>query len=197
MGQKEKIHIGLDFDDVIFDMADAFLAYQNERLRTSYTKEDLHRYEFEHIWNCSPRDIFEAFQDFCASEKHREASPIDGAPLAIQKILDQHDITVLTGREESSRPYLSSWLLRHIPELVDHVHFTSHFGENKKGDKGDMCKEMGIDIFVEDAPVHIPKLSEHVEEVFLFDMPWNRSLEQLPKNVERMHSWDDILQRLT
>jgi len=62
---------------------------------------------------------------------------------------------------------------------------------DKKRTKSSVCKELGIDIFIEDAPVYAKNISEAGIPVILIDAPWNR--ETSGELITRVYSWDEVL----
>jgi 5'(3')-deoxyribonucleotidase len=76
---------------------------------------------------------------------------------------------------------------------VGNVHFTSHFTPQVGTlTKGEICKKFGVNIFVDDAPMHIEKVAPHVEQAFLMDAPWNQNYVLTAPNIQRVHSWEEI-----
>jgi len=49
-----------------------------------------------------------------------------------------------------------------------------------------------IRIFVDDDPAKVRKLANICDLVFLFDQPYNRQQGELPHNVQRVRSWDEL-----
>ena len=132
---------------------------------------------------------------FFDSDEHATAKPVRDAIGYIKELALHNGISVVTARPEIYEKQTKKWLEQHASEIMNYMHFTNGYGGGVKREKGEVCKELGIDVFVEDAPVHIGSLSGHVSKVFLFDMPWNQDFE-LPSNAERVHSWKELRDKL-
>ena len=63
-----------------------------------------------------------------------------------------------------------------------------------KKSKAQVCKSLGVDVFIEDALEHALPLANNGIPVLLFDRPWNRGQE--PANTTRVFSWSGILRSL-
>ena len=53
---KKRKHIGLDFDDVIFDMCGSIVAYHNKNYGTDLVRDDMFSYEFDDVWQCGKEE---------------------------------------------------------------------------------------------------------------------------------------------
>ncbi|PIR38766.1 MAG: hypothetical protein COV34_00405 [Candidatus Zambryskibacteria bacterium CG10_big_fil_rev_8_21_14_0_10_42_12] len=193
---KNQKHIGLDFDDVIFDMCGSIVEYHNKNYGTNLTRDDMVSFEFSDVWKCSIPETQRRVWEFFDSPEHQVSEPVPDAIEHVKELLDNYKVTIVTARPETHMVPTKKWLENHVPELLPYMHFTNGFGGGVKREKGEVCKELGIDIFVEDAPIHIESVSKTVPQVYLFDMPWNKALVDLPKNVERVHSWADLREKL-
>ena len=56
----------------------------------------------------------------------------------------------------------------------------------------DKATEPGIDILIDDKPELVESCVKNGKILFLYDQPWNRSLNVLPKNVVRIQSLAEI-----
>ena len=55
-----------------------------------------------------------------------------------------------------------------------------------------LSQKRQIRMFVDDDPAKVKKLANICDLVFLFDQPYNRNESNLPHNVERVRSWDEL-----
>jgi uncharacterized HAD superfamily protein len=65
----------------------------------------------------------------------------------------------------------------------------------KKRLKSAMCKELGIQVMIDDHMSVAKDCAEAGIRVLLFDQPWNQG--ELPMGAERVHSWDEIVKKLS
>ena len=60
--------------------------------------------------------------------------------------------------------------------------------------KSDVCKELGVEVMIEDSLSQAKEIAPCVRKIFLLDCPWNQG--DLPMNVARVYSWDEIVEGL-
>lgn len=188
--------IGIDFDDVLFDFNTAMLRYHNDTYGTDVQWDDIYTYYLEYVYGCELEEIKQRIHDYVRSEQHQRTPPVEGAIDSVAKLAQQYDVHVITSRPPRLEAQTTRWLSENIPELAGRVHFTSDFEPEARTPKSEVCSELGIDMFVDDAPHYIDDIAPVVDQVFLFDRPWNRAKTDLPANARRVHSWDEIRQVL-
>lgn len=194
---KKKI-FGVDFDDVLFDSNTSIAAFHNANYGTSYGREDNSDYFFEKLWGCSVEEVWRRIDEYSETEYHHNAPIIEGARAALQKLQTVYDIVIVTSRPEEARPVTERWLEKNLPGFVEHIYFTGRFrGPSPvRVLKSDICKQVGISYFVEDAPHWIEDIALNAleTEIFLFDSPWNQK-ETSPRAI-RVHSWEEVVRKL-
>lgn len=193
-------NIGIDFDDVIMDSGTTICHYHNDNYNTKITPKDLYTYEFQKVYGCDREEMIRRIFKFYFTPEHTQTPPISNAVESIKKLIELNNVFVVTGRPESVREQTREWLGKHLPELSDKIYFTGHFHEEgKKPDgitKKNICQDLDIDIFIEDAPVHVEDVAPVVERVFMLDTPWNQDYKNFKSNVKRVFSWEEILSYL-
>ena len=111
----------------------------------------------------------------------------------IQKLKKENEIYIITARNEYGLPQklygtmqqmVKEWLAKNKIEY-DRLIFTQ--------DKLKECKENKVDIMIEDCPSIIEKLSDDIK-LFCFDADYNKKVSG--KNVIRVYSWYDILEKI-
>jgi uncharacterized protein len=192
-----KLRIGIDFDDVIFNLSDHLLKFFNDRFQTSFKRDEITAYEMRTLWNLNHEQEEKVIMDFCFSELHHGCLPVKGAIEAIKELSRNHTLIVVTARDDARIEMTHKWLDVYLPTMFDSVIFTNHNHEDagKRRKKSEVCKEQNIDIFIDDSMGNVLDVSSVVERVFLFDAPWNQG--ELPENAERVFGWDEILARLS
>jgi len=142
---------------------------------------------------CSREETIKRVSKFYHSSAHIETKPVAGAVEAVHELSLENSIVIITSRPESVSAETLSWLNKHFPNLKGSIYFARHFfhGEGRVT-KGEICKELEMDIFVDDFPHHVEDVARVVRQVLLFDTPWNRNHTALPQNARRVHSWNEI-----
>ena len=188
--------IGLDFDDVLMDFHAALYDYHNPLYKTDLSRDQMTTYHIEEIIGV-PREVLEQrIVDFYHSDTHHHAPAVAGAIEAVKKLSEDHSLVIITSRPEFIKEHTLNWLERNFGAHFDHVYFTNLFkGSGTKKSKAEACKELGVDIFIDDHHVYAQDVAQSGKSVLLFNAPWNQSNELHP-NITRVSSWDHILSHL-
>ncbi|MEK7460093.1 MAG: hypothetical protein AAB628_00900 [Patescibacteria group bacterium] len=188
--------IGVDLDDVLMACNEAICLWHNANYGTSYTKKDVVSYEFNRVWGCTTEEAAARVHKFFHSEEHSRALPVSGAVSGI-RFLGEENIHIITARPLMISGLTTKWLEKYFPDMVERIHFVGKEQEysHHQTTKPEICKSLGIEIFVDDALVHARGVAAAGIQVLLFDNPWNQ-VDELPKNVERVYSWDEIIEKL-
>lgn len=188
----KRLLIGVDMDDVLFDCCNTLNAFHNETFGSDYARIDYTVYDLAEVWQCSHDDIKSKVEQYYMTDHHTKAEPVAGAAEAIAALRHVHDFCVVTARAESSRSATETWIEKHFPGVFSSIHFTSHFfGSTPARTKREVCEELGVDVFIDDALHNAIDIAAPHRPVLLLDNPWNQA--ETPEHVRRVHSWDEIL----
>ena len=187
--------IGIDLDDILLNFNDAFVKFHNEKYGTSHTRKNVTDFHLENVWDISREEMLKRLDAFYTSDHHKNAQPIEGAIEAINKLAKENELHVITASPEDMKKEIIAWLGTHFQGKFKNVHFVnkSIFGTSMKN-KSEVCKELGIEVFVDDALHNAEDIAQLGVPVFLLDTPWNQGEVKPP--IARVHSWDEIMQRL-
>lgn len=188
--------IGVDLDDVLMAFQEAFIVWHNTNYGTSYAKKDVSSYKLNRSMRCTTEEAVRRIREFFCSQEHLEALPVVGAFDGL-RILGEENCCIITARPPATSVLTIAWLQQHSPEMVERIHFVGKETRysHSKSTKAETCKTLGVEIFIDDAMVHARGLSAAGIPVLLFDNPWNQT-DELPHNVERVYSWDEIVEKL-
>jgi len=190
----KKLDVGVDFDDVLMDFNGALCLFHNSRYGTTLSRSDIKSYFLEKTWGCSREEAVKRVSDFYWSVEHDTALPVTRAVEVLQSLQESVSFTIVTSRPESVSTQTLNWLNKYFSGLFEEVRFTSHFfHEEGLMTKGEVCREIGIKFFIDDAPFHIDDVASEVETALLFDTPWNQEHNSTFPNVSRVQSWSEIL----
>lgn len=186
--------IGVDMDDVLFDCCNTLNAFHNETYGSIHARADYSVYDLAKVWGCTYDDIKERVNAYYKTDYHHDAQPVVGSVESIVALKENHDLCVITARnEETSRAATEKWLAQHFPGMFNSVHFISHFyGSAPAQTKREVCDELGVDLFIDDALHNAIDIAAAHRPVLLLDNPWNQG--ELPPHVNRIYSWNDALQ---
>ncbi|MBI4155789.1 MAG: hypothetical protein HY507_00980 [Candidatus Zambryskibacteria bacterium] len=186
--------IGFDLDDVLLNFQDTMRVYHNETYGTKDTLEDSRVWNLWERWNCTPEESVRRLKEFFEHPSHYNVVPLPGSVEAVQELKKNHTLVIVSAKPENLKQRTFEWLDKYFPNSFAKVIFTRpHYDPNKRK-KSEVCKELGIEVFIEDAPHNAEDVASAGIPVLLFDWPWNQV--PLPERVTRVFSWPEIIERL-
>lgn len=193
------LRIAFDLDDVIVNTAqptvDAykrvygeFDSYGNQiGLSACYTNDPA-------LWGLD--DMAEASRRiyglYLSEKSVYDAAPSAEAKAVIGRLADQHTLYVITGRSASMQAITDTLINSHFKGIFRDVVLTNHHLGTLS--KSEVCKQLGIQVLVDDLPHHIVRAVEDVpllEAIQFGAYPW--SGDSLPiARVIRASSWTEV-----
>lgn len=188
--------IGVDFDDVLIECNAALCGWHNENYGTTLTKKDVFSYELGRVWGCTPKEAVNRVRQFFHSHHHSNVLPVCGARDGLS-LLGEEKAYIVTARPHIVSDVTVALLQKHFPRMIGRIHFVGkEFDyDHHESTKPEVCLKLGVEVFIDDSLVHARDIGAVGIPVLLFDNPWNQT-EDLPPNVERVYSWDEIVERL-
>lgn len=181
--------IGLDFDDLLFDLMTQLCLWHNAKYGTKNVRADLTTYDIFAVWGVTKEEGLRRAREFYPSMEHAAMQPVQGAKQVVPMLLEQVDIEIVSARPELARGETLGLLEEHFPMLVDKLHLTNQYGFGAAETKSAICRSLGLEAFAEDAAHHHEDVRQVVEQTYLYRTPWNRAYaETLPKNLV-VSSW--------
>lgn len=185
------MRIGVDFDDVLLDSYTSLNDFHNCHYGTSHKREDIRSWLIEHTWGCTPEEALARVEAWYDSPWHPRIAPMPGACAAVTKLAESHELHIITGRPARTQEITSQLVREHFPEVFAEMHFSNHFKANARS-KGEICRDLGITLMVEDALGHAHSVADAGIRVLLFDSPWNQEL--VTGLITRVFNWGEVLQ---
>lgn len=190
------MRIGIDIDGVLTDLEGFYRDYVTRYRFLHGVKGNININEYMicdayHISKEQDIDFFT--NDFKEYENKYRARPF--ASEIIKKLKDEgNEIYIITARWKSDRDdeegkRVRSIVLKWLEEndiYYDDIYFT-------KGDKTIYCKDLNIDVMIEDTPSNIENISKKLP-VICYDAQYNKHCNG--NNIIRCYSWYDIYEKL-
>lgn len=187
------MRIGIDFDDVLVDFVPAFLYYHNRLYGTDVSKDDVWSYHFWEVFDIPKDEMLRRIFSFLDSPESGAMRPIVGACKGVMAIGEEHELHIITGRQDRIAPMTSRLLLRHFGGAFSGVHFANHFsGDASHLSKGVICDRLGIDVLIDDSPANALESAAPGRKVLLLDAPWNGAVAETD-SITRVRSWERIV----
>ena len=195
MSEKYQI-IGFDFDDILFNFNGTISLWHNDLYGTNVALKDIVIYELENVWKCTKEEALKRVADFYQTSEHANAQPIFDAVNGVKTLSKDATLLIITSRPEELREVTQQWLNKHFPDLFKEIYFINYFhGAGKKRTKSEVCKELGIEIFIDDSLYHANDISSIGTPVLLLNTPWNQGEVKPP--ITRVYSWKEIVEKLS
>lgn len=190
--------IGVDLDEVLAALMPQLIEYHNYLYKTSYVFDDFKSFYLWKTWGGTRKETDKKIWNFYDSELFDDTLPIEGAREGIEVLAKRHKLAIITSRPQEIKGKTQKWLRKYFPDKFSAVHFAYNFshGKGKSKKKLAICKDLGVEVLIEDCLENVMDI-ENVSsktKVILLDRPWNRS--RLPKNVTRVFSWKEIINKL-
>ena len=191
--------IGLDIDEVLAELLEAYLEYNNKRFNTRAQKRDMFSYSFREVFGYSEEENQKRVLDFFKSEYFQNIKPVKGAPEMVAQLAKEHQLCIITARTKVIREETEQWLLKHFSDSFHCINLTNQWhGVGEKQLKSEIGKREKIDILIDDSLHHARDCASEGIYVLLMDInyPWNQVSEKLPENIKRVHSWEEIVEEI-
>ena len=183
--------IAIDIDDVLVDFINCLLEYHNKTYNTSLTKEKIHTYRFWEIWGGNREESIKKIRDFKETDIYGNIRPFSKAIESMNLLKENHKLVIVTSRSTIEETKI--WINKHFPNIFDNIYFSyNYYTKEGSKTKSEICKELNVDILIEDSLDYARECSDKGIKVFLFDAPWNQC-EELPENIIRVKDWNEIL----
>tara|TARA_Y100000034_G_C6874281_1_gene399565 strand:- start:1080 stop:1640 length:561 start_codon:yes stop_codon:yes gene_type:complete len=177
--------IGVDVDDVLTDFAGDFINFLNKKTGKSFKVSDIladDPLSGAYQGLLPEKELDKIFEEFYKTSPYLIMTLIDGSKDAINKLSKKYELHIITARH--NKPDTIEW----INNNFGNVFKTINFREGRK--KSDICKELGLNIMIEDSIKYAEQCANAGIKVLLFDKPWNKELTH--KNITRINSWKNI-----
>ncbi len=183
------MRIGIDIDDTITNSYMRILSEFEKYYHINkymYINAHINYYDI-----MKDKKTFPDYYDYC---KNNFETILYDVPLkhnvkeVIDKLKEKHEIIFITARniDEYSNPYeyTKDYLKR------NNIYYDELYTDVL--DKGKLCKEKNIDVFIDDAITHCEASQREGINTYLFDNTFNKN----ETRFKRIYSWTDALEKL-
>ncbi len=198
------MRIGIDFDDTIADAIAMIVKLHNRHYGTNYKREEVTEHHVENIWGGTTEEWHAKLDEFFSAKNVEHLDPMAGAIPAMDALKRAgHELYIITARSDSDIEVTELWLKLHFPETFKGVHYGQARAEDpaRRRLKSAMCRELGIELLIDDHLNNARDCAEVGIRVLLIDQPWNQIREgsaelALPAGVERVRGWEEVVERV-
>lgn len=184
---KQKPIIVLDIDGVLFQTpTDAVLAY-NQRFGTTHVVEDIFDYNARHnedLFVVDGIDQFHLYQDDANAY-----APVPGSVAALKKLAKSAKLVALTSRSYDRFYTLTQESIqKHFGNTISAVYFTTKPGSEDHREKGEIIKELGGSLLIDDSVAYCLSCQKLGIPAILFGQPYNKAGHDYPPEL-RAKDW--------
>ncbi len=193
------MNIGVDVDDVLAELMEAYLRYHNQNFNTRTQKKDMFSYSYRAVFGGTEEETQQKVLKFFKTDYFRNIIPVPGSLEMVRQLARQHKLCIITARPHILRAETQQWLRKHFADAFHCINLTNQWhGVGKKKLKSEIGKEQKISIMIDDSLNHALDCAAAGIYVLLadFNYPWNQSTATLPENIKRVHSWEEIVDEI-
>jgi len=175
------LSFGLDLDNCLSRTMEEFVKIYSEESHVYHTVEEMDRYSTLEVFPITYNYAMSIFKKIWDNYKNLSIteSKLRQKVLALMRI---GKVTILTNNTFPDK----------VLEWLDYNEIPYHEFRSNPDWQHDKATEPGIDILIDDKPELVESCVKNGKILFLYDQPWNRSLNVLPKNVVRIQSLAEI-----
>ncbi len=187
------MNIGYDVDGVVVEMMHPMVEFLRRQEIIVPRYEDTFTHDLTRVWQCSREEVSRRIGLFYDSSEFKELSPIEGVARTFRNLFPPHTAHGITARPSHVKDTTLGFFGKHFQNYGE-VHHLGHHGDGSLTGrtKGEVAKELSLDLFIEDAPANALDVASQGIPVLLVSRPWNVNFE-LPQGVTRVSGWNDVL----
>lgn len=178
------MHIGVDLDNTVLDATSSHLKYYNIASGLTLTPDDVDDFFLYRLYGW---DRSKAGAIYCeyGHQIHWDSVPYPMAVGILQKLYEQHQISIITSRPMDFRDVTERWLV-HYKICYHRIVFT----ENKFHE----CLSSNVDVLIDDGPHYAEQFAREGKPVVLYEQPYNVSVAS--NLIYRASNWLEVRDRI-
>jgi uncharacterized HAD superfamily protein len=188
----KKLTIAVDCDDVLVDTMPMIARLYNDAYGTSLTLADFYQ-EDARPWGVADIKVASARFHELLKADHDQLVPAQSTIDAVRRLSERHELHLISGRNHDLEPHTRNLIKTYFDGCFATIELTSMYDDSRRRTKGQVCKQIGADVLIDDHPVHIQSVIDEagLKEVIVFGQyPWNSGV--LPTGAVRCLSWSEI-----
>lgn len=191
--------IAVDIDDTLTDSTELVRLIANERLgvnvsREAYQVEGEYWGYYDQVWEengLTDRISFDEILQVLVSER-RDAPFLPHATFSLSQLAKQYNVVLVTSREAVREEVTRQWFNEHLNAHVSDVYFTTLHRNAQRLTKGQICRELGACMLIDDNVEHCQSaLAEGVDAILFGSYGWQYTV---PNDMVRCRDWHEVLE---
>ncbi len=187
------MRIAVDLDDVLCDLRPPLLHWYNQRMNTKWTYDDFTKFNLSASFGITPEEEFQSLLDFHEEFNHTDLPVMQGSVAAIARLAEHHELYVVTSRPIEWKQVTEDWVEANFPGRFKEIHLANPYAFKSSApiSKGQVCKELGCKVLIDDDAKHLEQLTSNGIDMIIMTKPWNSYL-RLPPHVHRVEDWSQV-----
>ena len=194
--------IAIDIDDVVSDSLEATRLWANAKASIDLqpdhyqVDEDYWQY-YNRIWLTHGAGEVLNYDEFLEElvEDQAHIPVLAGAAFAIVELMKTYDVVFVTARRPELKTSTQKWLNNTFGQEVQLFFSSNPFSPEKARTKGEICKELGAWLLIDDNADNCRSVIDNGLEAILFGTyGWQRNI---PEQVIRCNDWPAVLEYLS
>jgi uncharacterized HAD superfamily protein len=187
------VKIAVDIDEVLARGLATYLNYFNSTYNTNFAEEDFTPDKgFWEVLGVSVEDIDQISKYYRASSHSKDWLLVPGAVDAIRELAPEHELIIISNREEAGHEPTRQWLKRNFGDAFSAIIFTkAEIKDSVQPTKASICVRENVDVLIEDEVKEVRACLETGVPVVLFDTRLNQGVEG--EGVRRVQTWSEAL----
>ena len=171
------MRIGLDLDSVLADIMSSLLEFHNKKYGTNTKPENQTEYYLGKLWGCDMEEAIRRVHEFYFSPEFEKIPVVKGALEGVNKLSKEHSLHIITSRPHIINNKTNRWIQKHFQNKIRSVHHTNQVSSKRspKKLKSEICRELKLEVFVEDHVEYAADVASLGIKVFLLTTRWNKS----------------------
>mgnify|MGYP000905679520 CR=1 FL=1 len=180
----KRLVIAIDCDDVLLNASQYIVDTYNRQYGTHVALATAHT-SSNPDWNAERDEVFRRLHAIQSTKSFGEIMPRLDAIKSVKSLAALHELHLVTARDEAILDVTKRMLDRHFAGCFAGIH---HVGPDKS--KGEVCREIGATVLVDDNSRHLLDALEHEVELAIWfgDYPWQSS-QQFNEHIVRAVDW--------
>ena len=196
----DKKTIAIDIDDVIADSTESMRLLVNERTGANLTQDHYrqageYRRYYERVWRehglADQLDFNKLYAEMGIDQSNIPL--LSGADSAISELSKKFHIVIVTARDNFLEVATRKWFKQRFDNENVELYFCDNQTDSRT--KGQLCKELGAELLIDDNPGHCQSaLDEGVKAILFGSYGWHTFV---PEGVVNCKTWAEVQEYIT
>lgn len=190
--------IAVDLDDTIANFTLDFLEFYNKKYGKNFTLDSVNCYDYYTGLGLDKETLMQILDEFYQTEGFADLGLVTGAKEGIEKLANDNELYIVTGRPVAMRQITEDWVNKYFPGIFEEILITNTYSStinDARVTKSSFCLSIGAPVIIDDNLLFAKECANQNVRVLLFDCPWNQE-EDLNQNIARVYSWQEITEQI-